>query len=210
MAADIRGWLRDPLVPGQCFLVALVASGLSEYGAALSAYLAEFAVILLVSLLFFSPTWRMLGRRLFDLVVQTAFLSALMLFILVTFYGRKDHTLDVGLADMWKPAAHAAVYCLVSFVPVLVNVRRSPSPAREWVRLVVAPNWSLPFVLLVALFAGNAAFWLVGTESVSAHRVVSTALMAISALLRITFTRILTPKSDSDVEAEYRSFVDAR
>jgi hypothetical protein len=210
MTVDMNGWLRDPLVPGQCFLVALVAAGVCEYGPALVSYLAEFSVILLVSLLFFSTTRRLLLRRLFDLVAQTAFLGLLTLCILATVYGRKDHAVAVAPESLWQPALWAAIYCLLSFVPLLLKARRSPNPAREWVRLVVAPNWALPFVLLVALFAGNAAFALVGTESVSTHRLVSTGLMAISAFLRIVFTRILTPRSDGAIDDAYRSFMNPK
>lgn len=209
MELDVRGWYRNPLALGQCFLVALVAAGLSDFGAALSAYLAEYAVTLFVSLLFFSPTRRLLLRRLYDFLVQTAFLAILTLFIFATLYGRKDQVVE-GPDSLWKPAAYAAVYCLLSFVPVVLKARRTADPAREWVRLMVAPNWALPFVLLVAFFAGNLAYALVGNASVSSHRLASTALMAVTALLRVVFTHIMTPRTDDAINAEYRTFMNPK
>jgi hypothetical protein len=207
--AENQPLLRDPLVWSQAWLIVMVALGFADFDVVLFAYYAEIVAVLLVSLLAFTRSWRMLLRRVLELLVKSVFLGFLMLIVISLFRGRKDqHAIDLG--TVWGPMAVSAAYCTLTLLPVLWRAYRTDNPAREWVRKAVSPLMSIVGVILIALFAGQLAFGLAGNESVAAHRVLATVLMAISGVTRVLFARLFESKSIRVLDADYAVFMNSK
>jgi len=187
----------------------MVALGFADFDMALFAYYAEIVAVLLVSLLAFTRSWRMLLRRVLELLVKSVFLGFLMMIVIAFFRGRKDqHAIDLG--TLWEPMAVSAAYCALTLLPVLWRAHRTDNPAREWVRKAVSPLLSIAGVILIALFAGQLAFALAGNESVAAHRVLATVLMAIIGVTRVLLSRLFVSRSTSALDADYAVFMNPR
>lgn len=213
MIAKFKDWLvrLDPMIPGQAYLVVMTAAGLADFGQVMFCYAVEIVVVLVVSLLFFSPTWRLVLRRLLELFVKGAIATILVTIIFAFFHGVKNDTqLDRSLADMGRPAVLAAIYCAMHFSLVLQAIWRDADRARQWVRLVIVPEWSLWFAILVALFAGQLAFGLIDDGSVSTHRVLATVLTALAGTLRVVFTRLIAPATWNDADDWYLNFMNPK
>jgi hypothetical protein len=199
--------LRDPLVWGQFFLVVVVALGLVGYDLVVFAYYAEFVVVLLLSLLLFTNSWRMLLRRVLELFVKSVALGLMMLIVLALIRGSKDENHTVYFGNLWWPMALITMYCALILLPVLRRVRRAANPAREWVHKVVTPQISIAGVFLIAIFGGQIASGVEGSISAVTHRLLEIGLMALSGVVRVVVARVCTQASASDIDEAYATFM---
>jgi len=202
--------LRDPLVWSHVYLVAAVALGFSDYDLVVFSYAAEYVVVLLISMLLFTRGWRLLLRRVLELFVKASVLAFMTLIVLALVRGGKDPHHVVYLGDLWGTMALSTGYCALTLVPALWRAYQTENPARDWVHKVVTPQISIAGVLVIAIFGGQMLSGLAGTLSAPWLRLLETALMALSAVMRVMVARWCAKDSPSDIDADYARFMDSK
>jgi hypothetical protein len=208
MIERFRKWLShcDSLTRNQLFLVAMAAAGFLDYFNYVLICALEIPIALLTALVCFGRSRRTIWRYLVELMRQSALLCALLLIIFIALQ-RNDRGLvsDLPWRNLIEPLLVGTIYYALQFVTPLRGAFYAENPSLQWYRTVLIPLFPVFFVLLVAAFCALALHFILHAAPDSAiFRVAATALMALTALARIGFTRVL---ANAQIESFYIEFL---